>query len=309
MYMKKGSTKLKKRGRPRKDYSSEINQEYHGHRIEKVIRSKNDGKAGPKVRTRCIRCGKPNPPPLPRLRDVKSGHTQSCGCLRRDMFIERWEKKVDQLGESVVAEIWNFCQSASRQKAATSFELHQRAVDFSLIRYKRKLDSLAKEIANDSMKVGELISKGGLHELSAAAVGYVLKTAGNISSILKRAIADQIEIMYLILRWVDSREEDFANKVRRGEFTPGELRVSNGKIKGSLAAFYNTCKLVRDQPIENHQRETVVDFLKVAEYTLSNRRSRLDAFKIRLKTNKQLRKKHESLSGDEQPNKSQNSAG
>jgi hypothetical protein len=77
------------------------------------------------------------------LRDILSGHTKSCKCLRPEQYLTNVGSQADQLPEQKVAQIWSMHFSgAGRWAIAIEHKLAVIVVDFALRRYQRILDGI-----------------------------------------------------------------------------------------------------------------------------------------------------------------------
>ena len=113
-----------KGGRPRKSYDYLIG------------RAQNE----PYAATTCTRCGTHTEC---RLRDILSGHTKSCKCLRPEQYLTNIKVQADRLPEQKVAQIWSMHFSgADRWAIAIEHKLAVIVVDFALRRYQRILDRI-----------------------------------------------------------------------------------------------------------------------------------------------------------------------
>ena len=126
-----------KGGRPRKCYDYLIGTVHHFLVIDRIFRRAQNE---PYAATTCTRCGIHTEC---RLRDILSGHTKSCKCLRPEQYLANVGAQADQLPEQKVAQIWSMHFSgAGRRAIAIEHKLAVIVVDFALRRYQRILDGI-----------------------------------------------------------------------------------------------------------------------------------------------------------------------
>jgi len=126
-----------KGGRPRKCYDYLIGTVHHFLVIDRIFRRAQNE---PYAATTCTRCGTHTEC---RLRDILSGHTKSCKCLRPEQYLTNVGSQADQLPEQKVAQIWSMHFSgAGRWAIAIEHKLAVIVVDFALRRYQRILDGI-----------------------------------------------------------------------------------------------------------------------------------------------------------------------
>ena len=130
-------TPTNKGGRPRKSYDYLIGTVHHFLVIDRIFRRAQNE---PYAATTCTRCGTHTEC---RLRDILSGHTKSCKCLRPEQYLTNIKVQADRLPEQKVAQIWSMHFSgADRWAIAIEHKLAVIVVDFALRRYQRILDRI-----------------------------------------------------------------------------------------------------------------------------------------------------------------------
>lgn len=126
-----------KGGRPRKSYDFLIGTVHHFLVIDRILRRAHNE---PYAATTCTRCRAHTEC---RLRDILSGHTKSCKCLRPEQYLTNVESQAARLPEQKVAQIWSMHFSgAGRWAIAIEHKLAVIVVDFALRRYQRILDGI-----------------------------------------------------------------------------------------------------------------------------------------------------------------------
>ena len=172
-----------KGGRPRKSYDYLIGTTHNFLVIDRIFRGvKNEPYAG----TTCTRCGKHTEC---RLRDVLSGHTKSCKCLRPEQYLTNIKTLCDRLPEQKVAQMWSMhFAGAGRWAIATAHKVAVIVVDFALRRYQRFLDRVI------SSGFALWIAKQTAHPVPAQVTEYLLKSECRVLNIFRRARAAEAEM-------------------------------------------------------------------------------------------------------------------
>jgi hypothetical protein len=125
-----------KGGRPRKNYDHLIGATRNYLLINAIYRANNELFAA----ATCTRCGTLHDC---RLRDVLSGHTKSCKCLRPHQYLVNIATLADRIPEHRLADMWaEHFAGAGRWAIATANRLAVEVVDFALRRYQRILDRI-----------------------------------------------------------------------------------------------------------------------------------------------------------------------
>lgn len=295
---------ISKRGRPRKDYSKYVGFESPlGLRIEAISEEGKRVREGPHVNALCLRCGERS---TPRLRDVLSGHSQSGGCRKRECFLAYCDRVVAKLDEAVVAGVWSSRYAGlSRKATAAKFGLAYPIVDAAQRAYQAKINAMMAD--GTAEKVYELASKPHWDIDSAAAhLNLTFETALYLTLTVKRRrrVAQEAAIQaptivaepteapaeteeevvhsetwwcaFIAAKLVEHVKERKDRAIARpGELSPGELRRTKGKLKGSMAEIYEQCiALVDDVAVPRGFREEMREFIDLADQTLANRRKR-----------------------------------
>ena len=295
-----------KRGRPRQDYSKYIDDEGPlGLKIQSIIGEGSRAREGPHVVALCPLCGETSGP---RLRDVLSGHSQSGGCRKKECYLAFRERAVDRLDESKVAAVLAARFSGmSRQQAATQFNMPPPIVHRAQCRYQARLDAMIAD--GTAARIREHVSQPGWSIDGAAShfnllprVVWYLTAAAHNRAGPKRSLATKehataessliptgswppsppsdsdeawlqtVTCCALLEHVLERREWSVA---RPGEFAPGELRRSKGKLVGAAAELYEWAKAsAQDETIPLAYKEDLRRFTDVADASLANREAR-----------------------------------
>ena len=172
-----------KGGRPRKSYDHLIGTDHNFLVIDRVFRGvKNEPYAG----TTCIRCGTRTEC---RLRDVLSGHTKSCKCLRPEQYLTNIRTLADRLPDQKLAQMWSMHFAGSgRWAIATAHKVAVIVVDFALRRYQRSLDRVI------SSGCALWIVKETINAVPAQVTEFLLKSECRVLNIFRRARAAEAEV-------------------------------------------------------------------------------------------------------------------
>jgi len=181
--------------RPRQDHSSEIDKEYPaadgqcGLVIKSISGYDNHGHV--MVICQCTRCGKKAEKPQ-RLTAVRSGHSTSCGCKKRQNYSDNANRQVDKLAPETVAEYWDRVQTGeSSKKIASANEIAKQTVDFAIRRYQQRLDSLSE---TQCMEIHALVQRenaGVAADLFGITERAALYVSNRVHKQLKKAAAQQ----------------------------------------------------------------------------------------------------------------------
>lgn len=264
------------RGRPPQDYSKLV-----GTTIRQLyILGAWTTASGPVVRASCLDCGTETEA---RLRDIRSGHTKTCGCRRAEVYRQLCEQRVDQLSDKTIARIWaERFEGSSRLSVSTSFKLPVGVVDFASRKYQRILDSMAADERGRKMVRMAFRTHSSIDQtaaefgLSFPAARYVIQSARRQArtrsedlNFLAQAAEFQTEkVLSRIVDWKNSRPREFGRK---------ELKRVKGRVIGSMADLYVQCVAALDTGVPTRHRRQIQDFVSLAEETFEARLQRQDA--------------------------------
>ena len=271
-----------KRGRPKKDYSDHIGQEFNQLRIMGLLRSDRSGH--PMCRTKCLvpGCKKLT---SKRINDVISGRAKTCGCASTRAFIANNEEQVDLLTALEIEAIWCAVRDAPTIKlAAEAVQLPPFVVSFAARRHQKLLDGFSPEKTEQIWNAAQRASleKVGVQfGLSRRSVAYIVRKVHmpllhpDVDSETLSMVLDHIK-----LDIQTRRSEPGAEWFRPLEFTPEELkRKRNGVILGDYADMY--MRFLK-HPNLYHVESGLVDlirwFMDTAEKTFNARASRRKSF-------------------------------
>jgi hypothetical protein len=129
------SSRTVKGGRPRKSYDFLIGTVHHFLVIDRILRRAHNE---PYAATTCTRCRAHTEC---RLRDILSGHTKSCKCLRPEQYLTNVESQAARLPEQKAAQIWSMHFSgAGRWAIAIEHKLAVIVVTPQVREYLRKAE-------------------------------------------------------------------------------------------------------------------------------------------------------------------------
>jgi hypothetical protein len=264
----------KRGGRPPKDYTDLIGEEFLGVKIRKIY----PPGGGPRmVEIQCLLCGTIADK---RLQNVVSGHTQSCRCLQITAFLGFHGRRVDKLSEEEIAHIWSArIAGMSRQDLAYSLNMEVATVDVAFRRYQSYVDSLIQSLA-DGTPIGTIIQG---NDLPDQVISYLQKA--NICIARKRAeeaelLAEEAEEVAYKARWkLDIIQQEWKERERWWyEMIPEEFRRRNGKLEGEFASLYKRCISLQNKVSNDDHRRIIDEFIELAEDTLRARIDRRNVF-------------------------------
>ena len=176
-----------KGGRPRKCYDHLIGTVHHFLVIDRIFRRAQNE---PHAATTCARCGTHTEC---RLRDILSGHTKSCKCLRPEQYVTNIKVQADRLPEKKVPQIWSMQFSgAGRWAIAIEHKLAVIVVDFALRRYQRVLDWIIN--TGRALIMAMLAVTPQVHE-------YLRKAECRFQNIVRRASEGEAETDKAFRAW------------------------------------------------------------------------------------------------------------
>jgi hypothetical protein len=249
-------------GRPRKEALDLMGQKYD----DAIIIGIDPGprsQRGVRVEIVCKRCGviptiEVDGELLPRyvrLSDLQNGHTVSCGCLKVENFNKWVARQASKLDADVVAAIWSERNNGKSRKAvAKARRLPEAVVDAAQRLYQKSL-------------IGDTQEQQSAEEMQGADLqaGRVLREVEERST----------------WGWVRAGKGRY-----KGELTRSELRMSDGKLIGSLAGFYQECKQFQEGH-DGTMGSSIGLFIALCERTLGNRRDRSEQFREQRHQNEQ----------------------
>jgi hypothetical protein len=272
------TTPRRKRGRPATDHSDLVGSTIQGFLVLKVRLVDSEVK----VDAKCPQC---NTISHPRLRDINSEHSQTCGCLRAKVYTTNCNKAVDQLSPDQLALIWETRSTGtSRRKTCAKFGLPYGHFDSAFRRYQTSLDELAasdhgRQMVTDYQKPhSSMALVAEKFKLSVTASQYVINGARRR---LRQQMASQEDLAQnaeWIVQAVESRRHD-RREGKPGELTLKELRRAKGRMLGSLASLHNECCSAIAGLIPQHEQRLIQEFLDLATYTLAQRLARQGAWR------------------------------
>src|ERR1035437_4174395 len=175
------ATKLNtgKRGRPQKDYTSEIGEIYNRSRITAIVPGPRAG-TGVRVKAVCLDCPKEF---TARLSYLKSGKTKTCGCLKKQNYKDHLGALVSRMSPQDIAGCWeDRFRGLGRTESARLRNIAPPTADEAERTYQRLLDGLLKdgtaiEIFRAVLLPGSDLRKvGANHGLGAVATQYLVKS-------------------------------------------------------------------------------------------------------------------------------------
>jgi hypothetical protein len=179
----KNAGQASKGGRPRKSYDYLIGTAHNFLVIDRIFRG---DKNEPYAATTCIRCGTRTEC---RLRDILSGHTKSCKCLRPEQYLTNIKTLADRLPDQKLAQMWSMHFAGSgRWAIATAHKVAVIVVDFALRRYQHSLDRVI------SSGYASWIVKETINAVPAQVTEYLQKSECRVLNIFRRARAAEAEV-------------------------------------------------------------------------------------------------------------------
>jgi hypothetical protein len=279
-----------KRGRPKKNYSHLIGQEFNQLRIIGILLS--DPSGHPMCRTQCLVPGCKRRTPK-RTSDVIAGRAKTCGCNSKRAFIANNEKQVDLLTASEIEAIWCAVQEApSIKSAAEAAQQPPFVVSFGARRHQRLLDGFSTEKTEQIWKAAQRASLeevGTQFGLTRRSVAYIVR------KVYKPLLHPDVDsaTLSMVLDHIKSdiqtrRSEPGVERFWPLEFAPEELkRKRNGVILGAYADMYmRFLKYPNLHHVELGLANLIRWFLETAEKTFNARASRRKSF---LKQQRQAR--------------------
>jgi hypothetical protein len=291
------------RGRPRKDYSSEVGKVYFNLKILSVI----DGptaKDGVMVQAQCLACPKMS---VLRLRDARRGHSKTCRCGQVAQYKKYCDRKASACNPGKVATIWTMRRESSREQVIERLRMEPGVVDACIRRYQKELEILAE--GKEGQKLYRMAQRPGVgYDGAAKAFGLGLTAARYVidrfqTNARKQAMETRKRIEWAlkvasraarVQEDIETREPNwpppfksrafgregekyhvpYARRIRKNEFSSKEFRASKGEVEGQYARLYLACLSARSAAIDDTYVRDLDNFISLADNTLRARAER-----------------------------------